>query len=466
MGVANIESAFESGGELVYRWKPTNDEVLRMHSEGLTFPNQVTSDPWVFDVTAEEYGAIGDGVTNDTPAIQLAINAAFAYALANETSYAMVYFPAGIYLLSSAVTAGGATKGNAQLTIPINLGTARKVTLEFKGPGDASGMPYWEQSSGNGMRWGATLKTSLTAQTVSATWGVPSVLGGPAVSGSSAEYGSSGATFNNVCVVLTGIGISTPINPTIGGFDFRGMAQCVVNTASVMGDGSPTQLNATRPTNDWSFGIGLPQNFNNDRNVIHDFSTYGQYTGLIIGEHAWVARSASIYCNDGMFIQATSENIHASAFGSISIEACVNGITASTGDSYGAPVHFAAVSMETITNKHILDTSNALSGICYLTKLDGPTGIELTGAGNLEVIAANQDRGNVTAPAVPATTVALVNPFYRHAFVTVTGGTVSVIAVDGVATGFVATGATVIVPSGKSITLTYAVEPTWKWWLL
>lgn len=462
--VANIVSAYESG-ELVYRHRVTRAEVLRINGDGITFPNQVTSDPWIFDVTADEYGAVGDGVTNDTPAIQLAINAAFAYATTNEVSYAQIYFPAGIYLLSSAVTAGGATKGNAQLTIPINAGTARKVTLEFKGPGDASAMPYWEQSSGNGMRWGATLKTSLTGQSVSGTWGVPSVFGGPAVSGSSAEYGSSGAKFNNVCVVIDGIGISTPINPTIGGFDFRGMAQCVVKTASVMADGSPTQLNATRPDHDWSFGIGLPQNFNNDRNVIHDFSVYGQYTGLIIGEHAWVARSASIYCNDGIFIQATSENIHASAFGSISIEACVNGITASSGDSYGAPIHIAAVSFETITGDHINDPSNALAGYINITKLDGPTGLVIDGAANVEIINSNQDRGLVTAPDVPLTTVAIRNPFWRHAMVCVIGGTVTAIAVDGSTLTGVTSGV-VFVPSGKTISWTGSGAPTWKWWTL
>lgn len=64
-------------------------------------------------------------------------------------------------------------------------------------------------------------------------------------------------------------------------------------------------------------------------------------------------------------------------------------------------------------------------------------------------------------PAVPATTVALSNPFYADATVYITGGTVTAIAVDGQATGL--TGGSFRVGFGKQITLTYSVIPTWKW---
>ena len=437
-----------------------------LHVNGTPVTGGGSDDSWVFDVT--DYDADPSFSSDSGAAFVEAVADAVAFAQGSPLGFAIVDVPLGYYKIASALIAGGSTLGNAQIPIPVNASTSRKVTLQFRGPGFAGAMPYWLQSAGNNQRWGATLETTLTGQSVSGAWGVPSVIGGPAVSGSSATYGASSALFNNVCVVLDGLGITTPINPTVAAFDFGGMAQCMVTDhgASAMAKGSPTELNSTRPTHDWSFGIRLPQNFNNDLNYIDVFSAYGQYYGLIIGEHAWVGRSASIYCNDGMFIMATSENIHASAFGSISIEACVNGITASPGDSYGAPVHFAAVSFETITGKHIVDSSNALSGICYLTKLDGPTGIDITGAGNLEIIAANQDRGAVTAPNLAATDTAVPNPFYRHAAVCVAGGTVTGIKVDGVTQGI--TSGTVIVPSGKSIAIVYsdATGLAWKWTLL
>ena len=70
---------------------------------------------------------------------------------------------------------------------------------------------------------------------------------------------------------------------------------------------------------------------------------------------------------------------------------------------------------------------------------------------------------------MPATTVAATNTAYRDATVYVTsgGGTVTVIKVDGTATGLTlaVTGTvTARVPSGGTIALTYAAAaPTWVW---
>lgn len=68
-------------------------------------------------------------------------------------------------------------------------------------------------------------------------------------------------------------------------------------------------------------------------------------------------------------------------------------------------------------------------------------------------------------PSVPSSTVAQINTSFRDAAVSIKGGTVTVVAVDGV-TCATATGTTVIVPYGKTITLTYSVAPTWAWTLL
>jgi hypothetical protein len=68
-------------------------------------------------------------------------------------------------------------------------------------------------------------------------------------------------------------------------------------------------------------------------------------------------------------------------------------------------------------------------------------------------------------PAIPASTVAAVNDSNYLMWVEIVGGTVTVVAVDGVTTGRVV-GAFFLRP-GSSIAITYSVVPTsWKWFVL
>lgn len=73
---------------------------------------------------------------------------------------------------------------------------------------------------------------------------------------------------------------------------------------------------------------------------------------------------------------------------------------------------------------------------------------------------------NVAAPAIPASTVAQTNPFGFDALVYVNAGTVSAVAINGVATGQT-TNMAYFVPATGSITLTYTVVPTsWTWYIV
>ncbi|MER6350658.1 right-handed parallel beta-helix repeat-containing protein [Streptomyces sp. NPDC001634] len=65
-------------------------------------------------------------------------------------------------------------------------------------------------------------------------------------------------------------------------------------------------------------------------------------------------------------------------------------------------------------------------------------------------------------PAVPASGTSYTNTLNTDATVFVTGGTVTAVSVGGQATGLT-TPATVRVPAGQAITLTYSVAPTWVW---
>lgn len=71
--------------------------------------------------------------------------------------------------------------------------------------------------------------------------------------------------------------------------------------------------------------------------------------------------------------------------------------------------------------------------------------------------------GPVTAPSVPASTVAHTSIYPQDATVHITGGNVSAIAIGGTATGL--TSGTFRLPPGQTIAIAYAVAPSWTWFL-
>jgi hypothetical protein len=102
----------------------------------------------------------------------------------------------------------------------------------------------------------------------------------------------------------------------------------------------------------------------------------------------------------------------------------------------------------------------------------GPTAIQncviLNQQNNLYVLnnASSIGPGPLTAPAVPATTVALANPFPGLATVYITAGASTCAVAIGATTMLTLAAAgtgTVQLPIGQAIKLTYASAPTWTW---
>lgn len=73
--------------------------------------------------------------------------------------------------------------------------------------------------------------------------------------------------------------------------------------------------------------------------------------------------------------------------------------------------------------------------------------------------------GAAGTPAVPATGVAIINNLPFVVGVSITGGTVTQVQVAGI-TVATATGVTVMLPPGQTIKLTYSSAPTWSWYAL
>lgn len=432
-------------------------------SFSLTNLTATYSESHVFNVMA--YGAKGDGVTDDTAAINAAVTAAFNAGVADSSFYGEVYFPPAIYLLSGATTQSSSYKGNAQIPLPLQATTGVKFTMVFRGAREASALPHWQQTA---IQKSGAVLVSTIAQSVSGTWGPPSVIGGPTPA---QGYGQASGLFNNMLISIQGLTIIVPSNPQTMGFDFSGMAEISVTTATVNASTAPGSGLPTVPTHSWAAGIYTPQRQNNDMCLIENFSCEGMYVGMILSEHLTINHAQVIYCKIGLDILT---NIDCVYIGYISVEACETNIQAELLGLGQANVIIGCLDIESQESgsfalvADIADSSNLLRGQidmhCFATGGSGDRVPVVNGGTKVRINKLNQAPGAVSAPSVPSSTVALQNPFWRNSAVTVTGGTVTVISVDGTATGL--TSGTVIVPSGKTITLTYSSAPTWVWTVL
>lgn len=420
---------------------PASGKVLMASSISAASWQTPSTNAWQFNVKSSPYNAVGDGVTNDTAAIQAAIDAAVAYAVANS-GYAEVVFPPAVYLLSSA----GRTdrSGNAQLALPVIDDADNKITLALVGTEDSASMPHWNATSAQ--LNGVVLKSTWNATDLSGTSNEGSVLGGPTLPNGYV----SGANYSNCNIVIKGIQVQVPFTSRgsdTSGIDLRGMANSHLENVAFFPNATPTQLNGTYTTPGWSFGIAMPVPGNNDLSIMNNCSVEGATYGFYLGEHLAATRLAAIYCYTGMlngpFFSSVGQ-FHYNQISSASIEACVNGVhIVSSGK-----IVIDALSVEGSMN-HVVDNTGSavgsigLGGIISTINVSDPTDIKVTYL--------DQGPGAATAPTMSASTTAFRNPFWRDAAVQVNNGTATVsnVSVDG-ATVLTGPGM-VVVPSGKNM---------------
>lgn len=417
--------------------------------------------PSIYNV--KNYGAVGDNVTDDTAAIQAAIDACYA------AGGGLVYFPQGMYFIGGALIT--ARSGNSQLTVPINGTAASQICIGFVTDYgvDAAVGPYFV-----GTQTAPQINRTVLRSNMNFTGGVsngnePVVIGGPNPAGG---YGSGTAIFNNVSIFWDGISILVPNVPDhgVGGADWRGCAKATGRTFSCLPNANPSTM--TKPSGTgWSFGWAGPNNGNNDKSGLEDAAVYGQTYGYILGEHTTARALRAISCYHSYGIVGAFNGVgaqHVTTLTNCSAEAVATNGTHMILINSGAQVE-ATLDIED-TTLNIVDQSTAGQAIGtirvygqfanFATNLPAATS-------NVKIINGLQPPGYWSAaPAPAATTVAQQNKAGRDAAIVVTGGTVTAINVDGQATGYTATGATIIVPAGKTWSWTGTGAPTAKWFLL
>lgn len=424
-------------------------------------------------IYVEDYGAIGDGVTDDSAAITNAITTAVSAAQTNGSYYAEVRFQAKTYFVNTPTT-GGTTNGSAMIPLPVILVSSQKVTLVLKGVGAANGLYHWNQT--NVQKAGSVLRTTYSAGSTVPATGEVSVLGGPTPH---YGYGYPSGLFSNMLIVVDALTVVVPENPQICGFDFRGVAEMQVKSAAALAASTHSGAPSI-PVPTWGWGISPPDIQNNAICDIDSFNVEGFVSGLRITEHIRCSSLRAINCFNGILCDGSSGFPHSNIITYASVENCTRMIASI---SSRVKLNIACLDTESPTaatgDHQINDPGNGMVGTIYInanaynpndlnTNILNDATLGVNGASGLRIINSEMIPGAVTAPTVPASTTALKNPFWRDAAVSITGA-VTAVKVDGTALGMNGTlaGATAYVPSGKTIELDYSgAAPAWNWTIL
>jgi hypothetical protein len=350
-------------------------------------------------------GATVMWATDDTAAIQAAINAAVAWAAAHGGA-ATVFIPAAsnaFYGIGGALVTGGSTKGNAQLTLPIIATTVNKVVLTIEGVCNSSGLQHWQQlvpqlSGSTLVSFGVFGSTGAQNTSINAN-GNACVLGGPSQPGG---YGISPGVFSNMLLVVRDLSILTTYSLyglTYSALDLSGVAEANLIDVAYGTTGNVPAGDYVAPAdfaNGESIGVLMPANGNNDNNRCSNVSCHGGYTWAFFAtEHFVCDRMALLYCWSALcpvgIYNGSVGATHAIWIGQLSVEGCANLIyVVGAGSSGVGPiVDIGQLDTEsgspTFTGKDATSL-NGMLGTVKLTGLYTATAVNATHPTGLQVI--------------------------------------------------------------------------------
>ena len=256
------------------------------------------------------YGATGDGTTDDTTAVQAAIDAAVS------AGGGVVYFPRGVYKIAGSLQDG--SRSNAQLLLPrINL-TAEQITVELRGefapPADLSVVGSMTLPDNHSIIKGTLNTGSGTSPCLIGAWG-PS--------------GSSG-DFSNAHVVLRDLTFRMPSNPVLTAVDLEHTV-CVEVDNVIIDTGSYDVAGLSEMTTSTSYGLKTPAINNGAQTALGIVNVVGFYKGIKVGEHSHGYNVNVWGCRQALeFVSA----YHSSSFERLGVYHCQRGLVGTGGAHY------------------------------------------------------------------------------------------------------------------------------------
>lgn len=238
----------------------------------------------------EDYGAVHDGVTDDTVAIQLAINTCFA------AGGGKVYFPNGTYIIGGALQndiGADLIDYNSQLYIPATKLAAGMSLIHMEIIGES-----WSRAIASGTAKsdsGVTLKS-----TIAGTGVFPSVISGMGASGAYGTINYTVVTLENIRFVVDAFEGTT--GASMSGVNFIYLSHCRLKNVTATIDVTDIQNSIEPASNVFGIAVGCVQN---DHPIVDNVWASGFTYGLILGEGVLCLKAEIFWCKIGlMFLQA------------------------------------------------------------------------------------------------------------------------------------------------------------------
>lgn len=393
--------------------------------------------------------------TDDAEAIEAAIAEIVDRGVADRSYAGRLWCSNGIYMLARAPQLGGAYNSHAQVRIPTIADTDQKFDLGIVSGATGGTFGHWNQAVPQ--KAGAVFYSTHVGGASDGTYGAPCMVAGPT---------GGAATWSNMLLTVEGLQLVAQRNPSVTGLHAGRIGQLWVKSLGIVADMTPAEMNVAALTNDLGLGLRVPAIGNNHFVMIDRLAVEGFFYGSTLTDHLTAGTMVFVYTNTALFLASGGAAEHGITIANLGVEASSTILEASVSSGARFPITIGQCNIETADGVEFKDSNNGLVGTIYFTD-NTRTPPSVTGCANLKIIDLVQLPGAVASedtPAVPATTVALPNPFFRDAAVYVAGGTVTAIAVDGRTLGV--TSGLVMVPTGKTVTLTYSSAPTWVWTLL
>lgn len=258
----------------------------------------------------KNYGALGDGSTDDSGAIQSTINAAFA------AGGGIVYFPNGVYIIgNSLVTSLDGINPDCQLYIPLHTesGLTTAPTITFLG----ESIPTYNTISGlisfpNSDR-GVILKSTISGST-----DYSAVIGTSYASGTWGTFNYVQVHIENIVIRVKSKSGSTNIAPTMGGVYAEKLETFSCNNLKI--ETESNLFDSATPVASVA-GLRTPKLNNNAFTNLKNLFVQGMKIGMSVNEHV-VGDNVNIWCcSAALSLEASYHSFH---FGSLLTAWCVD----------------------------------------------------------------------------------------------------------------------------------------------